>query len=449
MDSSFDFPVPDLASVSQLDLVKVYADHIAKGHARGRDGLSPGALGDEILDICASVSEKIRSGTFRFTRYRERLILKGANKVPRVISIPTVRDRIVLKTMALYLANVYRDLRPELPQQKVAKIDECLKDGTYRKYVRADVENFYPSVQHALLMEELSERISDSRVLQLFELAVSTPTIPDGSQAGPASSTRGIPQGLAVSNLLAEVAIHRVDEAMTADTNIRYFRYVDDILILASDKIAYPLRGRLRSLLSDRDFKLNEAKSGHGNVVETFEYLGYVFSNGKISVREASVSKIETSLARLFTKFKYEAKRIETERALRRCIFYVNLRIVGCVHDGGARGWVQYFRQMNDVELINKLDWVVANLRGRFNFPTTARLKSFTRAYWAVKHPGGRHGNYVPNYDEWDTVQKRELLLDLDGERSRELSDAEAKFRFRKLISAAVSDLEKDIGSLS
>src|SRR5215217_453412 len=118
MASNFDFLVPDLTNVTQLDLVAVYLNHIAKGHARGRDGLSPGALGDDILGICSNVSEKIRSGTFRFTRYRERLILKGANKNPRVISIPTARDRIVLKAMALYLADIYPDLSPELPQQK-------------------------------------------------------------------------------------------------------------------------------------------------------------------------------------------------------------------------------------------------------------------------------------------------------------------------------------------
>ncbi len=135
--------------------------------------------------------------------------------------------------------------------------------------------------------------------------------------------------------------------------------------------------------------------------------------------------------------------------ALKRLLFYANLRISGCIFDGGARGWIQYFRQTNDERLINKLDWVVGNLRKRFLVPPDASLKTFTRAYWAVKHPGARHGNYVPNFDEWTVPQKRDLLIDLGVDRAHEFLDDEVQYRFRKVVGAAVSDLENDIGSLS
>ena len=134
-------------------------------------------------------------------------------------------------------------------------------------------------------------------------------------------------------------------------------------------------------------------------------------------MRDESVAKIERSLAKIFTKYKYGRRGIGDGMALKRLLFYANLRISGCIFDGGARGWIQYFRQTNDERLINKLDWVVGNLRKRFLVPPDASLKTFTRAYWAVKHPGARHGNYVPNFDEWTVPQKRDLLIDLGVDR--------------------------------
>ena len=95
-----------------------------------------------------------------------------------------------------------------------------------------------PSIRHELLLEELSTRVSDPQVLRLFQLAIETSTVADGS-AKPGKAEKGVPQGLAISNLLAEVAMRRVDGEMKADTNAAYFRYVDDILVLSRDEFIF------------------------------------------------------------------------------------------------------------------------------------------------------------------------------------------------------------------
>jgi retron-type reverse transcriptase len=41
------------------------------------------------------IQRKVKNGTYHFTRYRQVLFSKGAGKEPRIISVPTVRDKLV------------------------------------------------------------------------------------------------------------------------------------------------------------------------------------------------------------------------------------------------------------------------------------------------------------------------------------------------------------------
>jgi hypothetical protein len=47
-------------------------------------------------------------------------------------------------------------------------------------------------------------------------------------------NTKGVPQGLAISNILAEISLGKFDNELSSDPNIWFKRYVDDILILTT-----------------------------------------------------------------------------------------------------------------------------------------------------------------------------------------------------------------------
>ena len=51
---------------------------------------------DENIDI---IYRKVRNGTYKFTPYREKLISRGSKKLPRIVSIPTIRDKLTLKAL--------------------------------------------------------------------------------------------------------------------------------------------------------------------------------------------------------------------------------------------------------------------------------------------------------------------------------------------------------------
>lgn len=53
------------------------------------------------------IERKVKNGTYTFSRYKEVLILKGKDKLPRTIYIPTIRDKIVLSLLKEILFNSF------------------------------------------------------------------------------------------------------------------------------------------------------------------------------------------------------------------------------------------------------------------------------------------------------------------------------------------------------
>src|SRR5208283_3381058 len=63
----------------------------------------------EMLDV---TSHKCINGNFRFSPFLETLKSKGRDKFPRVIAIPTIRDRIVLNQLNKIISTIFVDCVP-------------------------------------------------------------------------------------------------------------------------------------------------------------------------------------------------------------------------------------------------------------------------------------------------------------------------------------------------
>lgn len=431
----------------------IFNDHVAKGSVRGRDGVSISAVADNLDGVAREISNLCRAGTYRFTAYRQRLLLKGAGKAPRELSIPTVRDRITLRALAELLAATFPDCAGNLPQTSVANVMADLSTGPYDAYVRIDVRNFYPTVDHGILLAELSTRIKKKEILRVIRRAIATPTAPDRSPRPRALLTSGVPQGLSISNPLAEIYMRPVDKAMSAIAGVSYHRFVDDILILCSKADAHTVdetcRHALKAIQLDAHPKSAAGKSEVGTIADGFTYLGYVFSAEGVSVRHSSVIRLEAHLASIHAAWRQDlARKVKPEIAHQRFLWHRNLAITGCIFQGTASGWIQYYRQLDDYTLLKRLDATVNRLATRYGVPGNPRPKSFMRAYWIIKHPRARTTRYVPNFDQYD-VSQMALELKATGTDLSALSDQGIKDAFYRMVSKAVRDLEHDIGEVS
>lgn len=423
----------------------------------GRDGQSPDALQEEWATTASILQRKMRNGSLEFTSYKEVLISKGAHSAPRVVSVPTARDRIALKALAVTLAGVFPEAKTPMAQVRVAQVVDSLSSGSFESFVRIDVKNFYPSIPHTVVMDALTARIRKPAILALARKALSTPTVPVGSARPHFSKLFGVPQGLSVSNLLAEIVMADVDNEFSSRTGLAYFRYVDDILILCREAEPEVVFGDLSERLGRMDLEVHRLGSGSksqtGQVSDPFEFLGYRFHGSAVGVRQSSVQKLENRLVQLFTAYKHESARVSSvsrslhQRALLR---RVDLVIAGCVFESVPRGWVQYFSQLNDLRLLKRLDAFVSRLVIRFALPPEFATKTFTRAYWHVTHPTARTSEYIPNFDKFDTSAQRRLLAQLfPVEHFDPMSEGEIKRRFHSEVKRLVAMLERDISQTS
>ena len=178
---------------SKKALRRIYTEKISQTHVVGTDGVSQSAFRMKTKEEINLIVAKVYSGDYRFTTFKQRLISKGPNRYPRVISIPTIRDRITLRALNEVLCEVFPDARLLRPHVFVKRIREALrKQFTDPKFIRVDVKDFYPTISHDHLFRLLRKKIRKKQILQLIKSALLTPTL------GVSYDEVGVPQGLSI-----------------------------------------------------------------------------------------------------------------------------------------------------------------------------------------------------------------------------------------------------------
>lgn len=448
-------------NTARRHLRHIFRTYVFDSTSVGRDGQHANALESDWDGIAALLQEKLRNGSYQYTSYRENLLSKGSRSRPRVVSIATARDRIVLKALASVITDVFPATRTPLAQTRIVELARVLADSKFDTFIRIDVKDFYPSIPHAVIMKHLGRKIRQRNLLLLIRRAISTPTVPMKAPRPHYSSLYGVPQGLPLSNALAELAMSEIDAAYQTNPRVAYFRYVDDILLLCTSTEATALFDEVRTSLARIGLTVHDiaegSKSQVGSLQGTFDFLGYELGPSGITVRKSSTHKLESTIVGLFTAYKHELATAEHDarklRATDALTARVNLVITGCVHEGAARGWLHYFSQMDDFTLLSRLDAYVKRLRARYKVPDSVKLKSFTRAYWHIRKPQRNTPAYIPNFDRFAGVDQRHFLLtlvpDLKAEQLDRLTSEELTKRFNAEVRRIVKMLERDTSQLS
>ena len=285
-------------------------------------------------------------------------------------------------------------------------------------------------------------------MLKLINGAISQDTVGKPSRVRKKNSV-GIPQGLSISNILANTYIIPVDMKHGSSNDYKYFRYVDDIIIFCNkdqvDKIKTTLVLDCQNLkLQLHDVADHDSKSKVGEISSEFSYLGYKFRSSNISVRKESVDKLHESLIRILTIYKHS-----DNRNIFRTMWDLNLRVTGCVFDVTKYGWMFYFSQMTDTSLLKQLDIFLENQLKRFGVASDQRrVKKFIRTYHEItKHFSNT--NYIPKFDRYTVGQKRQVLRDIFRIDQERMSEYKIEREFKHRIFKQVRELEQDLARLS
>jgi group II intron reverse transcriptase/maturase len=169
----------------------------------------------------------------------EILVDRGDGSARR-LCVPAVRDRIAQAAALAVLSPIFEaefercsfGYRPGRSVRDAVLQIKAYFDQGYRWVVEADIDAFFDSVDHELLLTRVRRLISEERIVRLLELWVRA-AVWDGSQVR--RLKRGIPQGAVTSPALANLFLDDLDEALLA-AGQRLVRYADDFVILCKDR---------------------------------------------------------------------------------------------------------------------------------------------------------------------------------------------------------------------
>lgn len=241
------------------------------------------------------------SGRYRPGQYTEFYVHEPKK---RLISASPYRDRVVHHAIT-------RVLSPRFEPAFIADSFACrLGKGTHaavrraqqfsRRFpyvLKADIRKFFPSVDHAILINQIERKVKDRRVIDLIRQIVehSNPQEPvdwffPGDDLFTSSERRrGLPIGNQTSQFFANIYLDPLDHFVKERLRVTgYVRYVDDFLIFSADKAELNrIRDQISQFLISLRLILHPDKSVIFPVTEGIRFLGYrVFPTHRLVVKE-------------------------------------------------------------------------------------------------------------------------------------------------------------------
>lgn len=431
------------------ELAFIFASEIGMNDTVGLDKIT-GKKFSEILDTETElIATKTINGTYRFTNYRQLLALKGPSDPPREICVSTIRDKVTLKTLGRILDEVYENTctTPQ-PQPIIRELLTAIQTGNYDSFIKFDIRHFYASIDHDVLLHILRRKIRKKELLGLIENAITTPSAQMNARVRKRRS-KGIPEGLPISNRLANIYVQDIDAALRKEKAIEYRRYVDDIIILCNKGDIKKLQRKMNNATKRLALQLHPDKTQEGFIgKDAFEYLGYAFNKNGVEPRRRSRIHLEKWLESHMRGWRNaQNKHYWTWK--------LGLRITGCriTEDGSSFdrfGWLFYFSQSTNAALPHQLDALIQKLAQRYEVSLPNDLPTFSKSYYEIHYRKGE-GGYIPLIDfTISTADKKETLTSLYGrDFVSDLSDEDVAAVFKRRMLQEAKQLEHDIGVVS
>ena len=244
---------------------------------------------DELIQV-------IGDGTFRVTQYTEMEVHDGPKD--RIVQSPCVSDRIGCNAImrivedVLY-PSVIKTSAASIPGRGMHHLFEKMRSdiehdrlGTAYFY-KCDIRKFFESINQDLMFDCIKQRIKDPVLLPILENFVRL-------------MPHGLSIGLRSSQCYGNIILSDLDHYFKDVLGVRYYyRYCDDIVILASSKRKLWL---LRDIMHEQAAKLQlqiKPNESVKPISEGIDFLGFVYDGEKARLRKRTKQKAARAFARV------------------------------------------------------------------------------------------------------------------------------------------------------
>ncbi len=321
--------------------------------APGVDGMTVEQLPVYLKHHWLTLKDQLRTGTYRPQAVR-RISIPKPNGGKRHLGVPAVIDRFIQQALLQLLQREWDDsfsefsfgFRPKRSaHQAVRQAQHYVREG-YCWTVDMDLEKFFDSVNHDILLQRIKRRIEDRHVLILINRILKS----DISINGKRNANRaGTPQGGPLSPLLANLLLDELDKTLEARGHC-FVRYADDCNIYvrskrAGDRVLGNLKRFLHATLK---LTINDAKSAVDRPWRRC-FLGFTMS--------PKDQRLKVS-GKALTAFKQKVRSISV-RTRGRTIHTIIAELRKYLH-----GWKAYFQLAEVVSPLRDIDkWIRRRLR--------------------------------------------------------------------------------------
>ncbi len=315
----------------------------ANGGGYGVDKVSIGYIKEEYGEekFIRELQEELEIEGYVPSEIR-RVYIPKDNGERRPLGIPTVKDRVAQMAVKLIIEPLFEadflevsyGYRPgRSNRQAVERV--CGLSNGLKWVVDVDLKGYFDTIPHGKLMEHVTKRVRDPKVLSLIHKWLKAGIREEGEVTEPECGT---PQGGVLSPLLSNIYLHEFDRNWKR-WHGQLVRFADDMVIMCRTKEeAEKALCEVGRVIEGLGLKLNMEKTRIRHASDGFDFLGFTFREGysKRLKRKVMVKyPKKKSLCKIKTKLKELLKKIPLGETLGEAIKACNPII---------RGWVNYFK---------------------------------------------------------------------------------------------------------
>lgn len=241
-----------------------------------------------------ALSSILKNKTYKTSNYTTFTIYEPKERL--IFRLPYYPDRITHHAIMnilepIFVSHFTRDTYSCIKKRGIHAaanaVKAALKDEPATKYcLKLDIKKFYPSVDHDILKALLRRKLKDNDLLDLLDEII--------------DSAEGLPIGNYLSQYLANFYLSNFDHWIKETMKVRYyFRYADDIVILAADKsYLHQIRADIDHYFTE-NLKLHIKENYQVFPVEArgIDFVGYVFRHTHTRLRKGIKQNFARMLA--------------------------------------------------------------------------------------------------------------------------------------------------------